>query len=129
MTHLPSLVSYHGLVSEYWHLKIQILVYTHYHRNSLFLFYRTPRTDFKLCDGIYHSLSFEILCYLLGIYLDRHQTFWKGKPIHALHFTIISLSKSARKSDISHFTLVYKSYHTSYRLHIIPIRFIYTVVQ
>ena len=34
-----------------------------------------------------------------------------------------------KNPDISHFTLMYKSCHTSCRLHIVPIRFVSNVVQ
>ena len=52
-------------------------------------------------------------------------------PYRSLLFiaTIMNDKKSATKSNISHFTLMYKSCHTSYLLHIVSIRFVSDVVQ
>ena len=58
MTHLPCLVEFRGLVSEYWFCRIQTMVSPHKHR-MLFFFYRIPQTDFKLCEGIYHPLPLD----------------------------------------------------------------------
>ena len=58
MTHLPSLVEFRGLVSEYWYCRIQTMVSPLKHR-KLFFFYRIPQTDFKLCEGIYHPLPLD----------------------------------------------------------------------
>ena len=65
MTHLPSLVVFRALVPEYWHYQIQTLVSPLKYKISFF--YRIPQIEFKLCEGIFHLFSFDlILCIYKG---------------------------------------------------------------
>ena len=128
MTHLPSLVAFRGLVSEYWHYQIQNLVSPLKYRISFF--YRIPRTDFKLCEGIFHLFSFDlILC------ISKGSTWIEIKLIGRINLFMLYISdklhhqNQKKKSDISHFTLMFKSFHTSCHLHIVPTRFVFRVVQ
>ena len=119
MTYLPSFVVFHGLVSEYWHYQIQTSVSPLKYRISFF--YRIPRTNFKLCEGIF---SFDlILC------ISKDSTWIGIKLIGRINLFMLYISdkfhhqNQKQKSDISHFTLMFKSFHTSCRLHIIHISF------
>ena len=107
MTHLPSLVVFRGLVSEYWHYQIQTLVSPLRYR----IFCRIPRTDFKLCKGIFHLFSFDLtLCISKGSRI---------KLIGRINLFMLYISdkfhhqNQKQKSDISHFTLMFKSFHIS----------------
>ena len=53
------------LGSEYWHCKIQTLVFPLNHRNSFFLFFAYRKLTFILYEGIYHPLSYVHAMYLL----------------------------------------------------------------
>ena len=128
MTHLPSLVVFRGLVSEYWHYQIQTSVSPLKYRISFF--YRIPRTDFKLCKGIFHLFSFDlILCIAKG------STWITIKLIGRINLFMLYISdkfhhqNQQQKSDISHFTLMFKSFHTCCRLYIVPTRFVFRVAQ
>ena len=128
MTHLPSLVAFRGLVSEYWHYyQIQTLVSPLKYR--ILFFYRILRTDFKLCKGIFHLFSFDLI-----LYISKGSTWIRIKLNGRINQFMLYISdkfhhQNQQKSDISHFTLMFKSFHTSCRLHIVPTRFIFRVVQ
>ena len=125
MTHLPSLVVFRGLVSEFWHYQIQTSISPLKYRISLF--YCISHTYFKLCKGIFHLFSFDlILC------ISKSSTWIGIKLIERINQFMLYISdkfyhqNQQQKSDISHFTLMF---HTSCRLHIIPPRFVFRVVQ
>ena len=127
MTHLPSLVVFHGLVSEYWHYQIQTSVSPLKYRKLFFN--RIQQTDFELCEGIFHLFSFNlILC------ISKGSTWIEIKPIGRILFMLYISDKfyhqnQKQNSDISHSTLMFKSFHTSCCLHIISTRFLSRVVQ
>ena len=67
MTHLPSLVLFHVLVSEYL-LKLPNSNFSLSPKPQEIIFFIIAyHTDFKLCEGIYHPFSFDlILCISKG---------------------------------------------------------------
>ena len=77
----------------------------------------------------FYPLTYVILC------ISYCFTWIRIKLTRSINLFMLCISDTfhyqnqQQKSDISHFTQMYKSCHTSCRLQIIPIRFVSHVVQ
>ena len=131
MTHLPSLVEFRGLVSEYWYCRIQTMVSPHKHRKFIIIFFiayckltlNYAKAFITLYLLIKSSVSPRVLLGLVLNLLEEYINLWMLYISDKFHY-----QNQQQKSDISQFTLMYKSFHTSCRLHIVPVRLVPHVV-
>ena len=107
MTHLPCLISFRDLASEYWHSQILTLVSPLYHRNS-FILLHLQQNDSKLCEGICHHLSLDFI-HCISYNSNKIGT----KPTGRVNLFMLYISDKFRyqnqqqKSDI---TITFKSF-------------------
>ena len=127
MTHLPSLVEFRGLVSEYWYCRIQTMVSPLKHRKLLFfiayrkLILNYAKAFITLYPWIKSSISWGSTW--IGIKLTGRVNLFMLYISDKFHY-----QNQQQKFDISQFTLMYISFHTSCRLHIVPVRLVPDVV-